>query len=87
MKLTCLNFVPTEEHIALIQKGDHDALLDLAYFHNVLFLPLLHIWYCAEPENQDVEAYRCGYIDAETCQWRLPAPMWTGEVSKKGAWR
>lgn len=83
MKLTCLNFIPTDEQLSLIRDGSHDAQLDLAYHHNILFLPLLFIWYQndGERDNQDVEAYRCGYIDAETCRWRLPAPLYQQEVS------
>lgn len=75
--LTCLDFVPTEDQLALMKRAhsndDRDAFLDLA-MQNILFLPELGAWFGSA--DQHIEDYRCGRISADECKSHFPTPMY-----------
>lgn len=76
MKTVCLNFTPDQEQMMLIRQaklGNREASSNLAYDHNILFLPELGAWCCVDG-NQHIEDYRCGRISAEECKTHFISP-------------
>jgi hypothetical protein len=75
MHLTCLDFVPSEEQLALMKralKGSRNASGDLAFEYDIVYLPELDAWSCIAVGNQHVEDYRGGYVSAYECLAHFP---------------